>query len=166
MSCMFYFNWWAYYWNPDSSQMHSAQQHGPHPGFPFWLCPSAGTDWAGAGRWAPAVRAFLEHHLWHCPILCNLPQLLNNKQLGLATPSLWATRGRAEGWDASPGLHCQPRVDSGEGFRFTSLSPVLTGTICCHLPPDEQKAGSERTGYGNYSPVLILLARNIKHKAN
>lgn len=139
MSCMFYFNWWAYYWESKffSDPLFSAAWYSP--GLSLLVMSLSWTKWGKAGKWTAAARAFLEHYFWHTGLYFATSlksQKTSNEGLQLLLSRPQEEELRAE--MPSPGPHYRPRVQSGAGFRFTSLSPVLTSTICCHLPPDEK----------------------------
>lgn len=106
-------------------------------------------------------------------LLVTLPHTLQlptaPKQQAIRACSTFSLGQKGKSW----GLRCPHHdntvtlglnLERGSGSHHWALSSQVLFAAISHQK--NKKRGSERTGYGIYSPVLILSARNIKHKAN
>lgn len=166
MSCMFYFNWWEYFWESKffSGALSSAAWYRPR--LPLLVLSLSCTEWGRAGTWTPAMSI-------SGTLLVTLPHTLQlptaPKQQAIRACSSFSLGQKGKSW----GLRCPHHdntvtlglnLEQGSGSHHGALSSqVLFAAISYQK---NKKRGSERTGYGIYSSVLILSARNIKHKAN
>lgn len=163
MSCMFYFNGWAYYCESKffSDAFSSAEWYSPGLSL---VVMSLGWYWVRQGREMDTSCISISGTLLVTPP-CTLqlpkkqPMKACNISLGHKRKS-WGLRCPRQDHTVGLGLNLE-RGSGSHHWALSSQAPFAAISLQMN-----EKWGSERSGYGNYSPVLILLARNIKHKAN
>lgn len=164
MSCMFYFNWWEYDWESKFFSDALSSAAGYSPGLSL-LVVSLSWHWGRQGREMDTSCVNISGTL--LVTLCNFPQL--HWQRAIRAWNTFSLGHRQKSW----GLRCPHQdhtdglglnLEQGSGSHHWALSSQALFAAISHQM--NKNGWSERTGYGNNSPVFILLARNIKHKAN